>query len=460
MTDDNEDFEGFRIIEGGDATDDNVAPGRSVFGDDDITFDDDDDALPHWSEPATGTVPQVGGESEPPDAADETTFTPEQAPEFEPQAPVAETGQQPAVEPSGTEGVPVFEPAGAQPVDDDMAAWAEVSSTPRWADESELPPVEPVGEIPDAADDFFEFDDQQTAGDVEGEPPLGAALGGSSGAGRDLPAAVFVGVGLAALILAAMAVGPAAALVVVTLALGLGAVEWFNATRVAGHHPAVLLGLAAVVALPLAVYWRGEAAMPLVLVLSVVFGALWYLTGVGTESPLRGLGTTMLGIVYIGLLGSFAALMLSIPTVGTGLLTAAVLVTIAYDVGGLAIGKLMGRSPLSPASPNKTVEGLVGGCAIAVVVGLVIGVVGAPSPFGDGDLNGGLFPSLLLGLAAAVVAPIGDLFESVLKRDLGIKDMGSILPGHGGVLDRFDSLLFVLPTVYYLARMLDVGVPG
>ena len=266
--------------------------------------------------------------------------------------------------------------------------------------------------------------------------------------------------GLAALILAAMAVGPAAAMVVVTLALGLGAVEWFNATRVAGHHPAVLLGLAAVVSLPLAVYWRGEAAMPLVLVLSVVFGALWYLTGVGTESPLRGLGTTMLGIVYIGLLGSFAALMLSIPTIGTGLLTAAVLVTIAYDVGGLAIGKLMGRSPLSPASPNKTVEGLVGGCAIAVVVGLVIGVVGAPSPFGDGDLNGGLFPSLLLGLAAAVVAPIGDLFESVLKRDLGIKDMGSILPGHGGVLDRFDSLLFVLPTVYYLARMLDVGVPG
>ena len=79
-----------------------------------------------------------------------------------------------------------------------------------------------------------------------------------------------------------------------------------------------------------------------------------------------------------------------------------------------------------------------------------------PSPFTDSDLNGGFGPALLLGVAAAVVAPIGDLFESLIKRDLGIKDMGSILPGHGGFLDRFDGLLFALPATYYLARVAEI----
>ena len=113
---------------------------------------------------------------------------------------------------------------------------------------------------------------------------------------------------------------------------------------------------------------------------------------------------------------------------------------------------------MSPASPNKTMEGLVGGMAVAVGVGIVMGILGQPSPIADNDFPGGGFgPALLLGVAAALAAPIGDLAESQIKRDLGIKDMGSILPGHGGLLDRFDSLLFVLPTTYYVARVvLDV----
>jgi phosphatidate cytidylyltransferase len=431
MTDQNSGFgdEEFRVPDA-DAIDDDVVPGRSVFGDED-SFDDDDAAVPHWSEPATGAVPQVGG------AADSVTFAPPD------------------------------EPVLAEADDDDMAGWADVSSTPRWADEeTELAPAQPlVDDAADTADDFFAFDDSKAS--KSAEPSLGAALTSTRGGGesdRDLPVAIMVGVGLAALILAAMTVGPAAALAVVTVALGLAAVEFFNAVRIAGHQPAVLLGLAASVMMPLAVYWRGEQAMVLVVVLSLIFGSLWYLTGVGNESAVRGLGTTLLGIIHIGLLGSFAALMLGTTVggvdIGTGLLTAAVLVTVGYDVGALAIGKAMGRTPLSPASPNKTMEGLVGGMVVAVAVGVIIGILGKPAPFAGEVWGGGFGASLLLGIVAALAAPIGDLAESQIKRDLGIKDMGSILPGHGGLLDRFDGLLFVLPATYYVAVLMDVTVPG
>jgi phosphatidate cytidylyltransferase len=125
------------------------------------------------------------------------------------------------------------------------------------------------------------------------------------------------------------------------------------------------------------------------------------------------------------------------------LLSGAIIATVAYDVGAYFVGRQMGKTPLSPSSPNKTIEGLAGGALAAVLVSaIVLGVVGVfPWELG---------PAIILGLAVAVVAPIGDLCESMLKRDLGLKDMGSILPGHGGLLDRFDALLFVLPVTYYV----------
>ena len=424
MTDQN-DNEGSRIVEGGEPVDDDVVPGRSVFGDDD-TFADDDAVVPHWSEPPTGNVPQVGA------TADSVTFAPPD------------------------------EPVLVEAEEEDLAAWADVSPTPRWADEEEpVPPAAPPAEeIADAVDDFFTFDDSRPA--KKAETSLGATRGRTEESGRDLPAAVIVGVGLAALILAAMTVGPAAALAVVTVVLGLAAVEFFNAVRVAGHQPAVLLGLTASITMPLAVYWRGEQAMMLVLVLSVIFGSLWYLIGVGNESAVRGLGTTLLGILHIGLLGSYAALMLTTSVdgidIGTGMLTAAILVTVGYDIGALAIGKVLGRTSLSAASPNKTMEGLVGGMVVAVAIGVIMGLMDQPAPFAADEWGGGFGAALSLGIVAAIAAPIGDLAESLMKRDLGIKDMGSILPGHGGLLDRFDGLLFVLPATYYLARLLDVGV--
>ena len=105
----------------------------------------------------------------------------------------------------------------------------------------------------------------------------------------------------------------------------------------------------------------------------------------------------------------------------------------------------MGRTPLSAISPNKTVEGLVGGM-VATLVGVFVVVV----LLGFSELSTG--QALVLGLVLALVAPLGDLAESLFKRDLGLKDMGSLLPEHGGVLDRFDGMLFVLPAAYYVVR--------
>ena len=433
MSDESNEFEGFRVVDSGEPVDDGVdefaAPGRSVFGDDDISFEEDDDAIPHWSEPPTGSVPQVGGDAS-------MTF-------------------EPTPEPT----LPEAEPA-------ELAAWADVSSTPRLTNDGPdaAPPVQ-LGEVSDAADDFFGFDDDHDAGRLGGsmpepasageEPSLGASLGAVAGAtgDRDMPMAVIVGVALAVLFFAAMAVGPVAALVIVTIALSLAAVEFYNAVRVAGYQPAVLLGLTAVLSLPLAVYWKGEAAIGLVLVLAILFGSLWYVMGISPDGAMRGLGATLLGIVHIGVLGSFAALMLSVDTDGTGVLTVAVILTVFYDIGGLFIGKALGRTPLSSASPNKTMEGLIGGMVVVLIAAIVMGIIGQPAPLAGDTFDGsGLFTMIVIGIAAALAAPIGDLAESQIKRDLGIKDMGTILPGHGGLLDRFDGLLFVLPTVWFAAN--------
>ena len=181
--------------------------------------------------------------------------------------------------------------------------------------------------------------------------------------------------------------------------------------------------------------------------LAVAVSFLWYLVGAGGERPVANVGVTLLGVCWIGLFGAFAGLLLAGPH-GVALLLAAVVPTIGYDVGALFVGRSAGSRPLSAASPNKTIEGLAGGMFLAVVAAVVFAVVGV-TPF-DSWSEG-----LKLGLLVALVAPMGDLAESLVKRDLGIKDMGSILPGHGGLLDRFDALLFVLPAVWYLARVSD-----
>ena len=334
----------------------------------------------------------------------------------------------------------------------EMGVWTDHTASPQWEEpEDSLPPMEPqepVGTVI-GDEDFFGYEDRTIYGGVgaTGSTPAVSA-------DRDMPMAVLIGVFMSAVILVAMQVGPALALAVATVVLGLAAVELLSAVRVAGYQPAVVLGLAGVVTMPLAAYWRGIDAIVVVLVLLVVFGCLWYLTGVGVEGPLRGLAVTVMAVAYIGVLGAHAALMLRIPTHGTGLLTAAIVLTVAHDVSAMAVGRAAGRTPLSRASPNKTLEGLFGGALVTVAVGVLMGVAGMPAPVAAGA--GSFWTAVVLSVVVAVVAPIGDLAESMLKRDLDLKDMGTLLPGHGGVLDRFDAMLFVLPATYYVALMTGV----
>lgn len=269
--------------------------------------------------------------------------------------------------------------------------------------------------------------------------------------GRNVPVAAAVGAALAVLALVLFKVGPAATMVLVTVVIGLAGFEFFGALQRSGFRPATLLGVVAVAGLPLATYWKGESAIPAVVVLVLVAGVVWFLTGGGSRGrPTANLGVTLLGVVWIGVCGSFAALLLGIPSEGVSILLLAVIAAVATDVGGFFFGRALGRSPLSPTSPNKTVEGLVGGMGSTVFAVFVVAVVLGVGPFGAGK-------ALLLAIALAVVAPLGDLAESLLKRDLGLKDFGSLLPQHGGLLDRFDGLLFVLPTTYYVARVLSIG---
>jgi phosphatidate cytidylyltransferase len=184
--------------------------------------------------------------------------------------------------------------------------------------------------------------------------------------------------------------------------------------------------------------------------LTVVTTLLWYM-GVHRINPTMNAGVTLLAVTQVGLLGSFAALILTMPN-GLGVLIGVIIAVVANDVGALLVGQQVGRAPVAPdVSPNKTVEGVVGGAITSIIVTvLMLGMILDLTPWDTGS-------AAALAIVVAFAAPFGDLCESMIKRDLGIKDMGSVLPGHGGLLDRFDGLLFALPAAFYLCRALNIG---
>ncbi|MEE2769009.1 MAG: phosphatidate cytidylyltransferase [Actinomycetota bacterium] len=410
------DYEEIRIL-GLDTPEDEIGPGRSVFDD-----HPPENVLPHWTEPVA--------EGSPSSEVDQWSEL-DQAPRWSDEVPIDHESQQPVGD--------LDEATAAMFFDD------EPSGEIGFGGEFD-PPILPPDESPIASTPIAQTGSASLP-PISGPPP---ALD-RSGGGRDMSTAVITGVTLGALALVAFRIGTNATLALTTVLLTLAASEFFLAIRRGGYQPATLLGMTAVAALNLGAYWRFEAAVPLVLALTVVFSLLWYLTGVDRNMPLANISMTLFGVLYIGVLGSFTGLMLTDPN-GVGMVLAAVLVTAGYDIGGLVIGRLVGRTPLSAVSPNKTMEGLIGGMAVAFAVAVL--VVGRITPFGQdpGDLGS----AFILGIVGALAAPLGDLCESMLKRDLGVKDMGSILPGHGGLLDRFDALLFVLPATFFTARLLDL----
>jgi phosphatidate cytidylyltransferase len=286
---------------------------------------------------------------------------------------------------------------------------------------------------------------------------------------RDMPTAVAVGLIIAAAFIGALLFKPWAVLAIVVAVIGLAAVEFFDKVTEKGYRPATVAGIVAAVCLPLAAYWVGVQALPLVMVLAFAAACLTFISAPGIESsPLPNAAITMLGVVWVGVSGAFAALILSwsnisggifvadgiaSTSVGTDTLFLLALGVVANDVGALFIGSAAGRTPLRAwISPNKTIEGFIGGTIMTMLAMVVVGVAGSSTTWNStGDL-------LLLGAVISVTAPLGDLTESMFKRNLDIKDFGSVVKGHGGVLDRFDGFLFTLPATYYLVLVLEPWV--
>jgi phosphatidate cytidylyltransferase len=168
---------------------------------------------------------------------------------------------------------------------------------------------------------------------------------------------------------------------------------------------------------------------------------------------------TMLGVTWIGVMGTFAALIVKYSTlpggnhIGTDTLCLVAIGVVANDVGAFFVGSAAGRTPLRPwISPHKSIEGLIGGTVATILAMVIVSATGRSTTWNSaGDL-------VLLGIVVAVAAPIGDLVESMFKRNLDVKDFGSLIKGHGGVLDRFDGFLFALPAAYYLLVVLQPWV--
>jgi len=270
-----------------------------------------------------------------------------------------------------------------------------------------------------------------------------------------MPTAVAVGVGIAAVFVAALLWKPWAVAVLAVIIIGLGAVEYFDRVREKGYQPAFVPGIVACVAAPVVTYHYGIGALPLVLVLTFAAVAVTFIASPSIESnPMPNMAITALGVAWIGVLGSFSTAILTYygfdNSIGTDTLCIMAIAIVANDVGALFVGSSVGRTPLRAwISPNKSVEGLVGGTLLTLGAMVVIGMTERSDTWNStGDL-------LLLGLTVSIAAPIGDLTESMFKRNLDVKDFGSIVKGHGGVLDRFDGFLLVMPAVFYLLILLE-----
>jgi len=271
---------------------------------------------------------------------------------------------------------------------------------------------------------------------------------------RDVPAAFLTGVVLAGVALAALWIAPWAFAIVAGLAVLIAQGELFGVMVKHHHQPATLVGLTAGVLMMAGAYFKGEAATPAMFALGVMASFLWFMT-VPIEHRTHvtsNIGLTVMNMAWIPLLGGYLIATLKLQD-GPALVVTVILLTFLFDTMAFLVGSVSGGGwfsrPLAPnVSPKKSWEGLLGGTLFTVAASLAL-VTEFVDPF-----NGKRLDALLLGLVIAVAATLGDLAESVVKRDLGIKDMGTILPGHGGVLDRIDSLLFVAPAVFLLFRVI------
>lgn len=262
-------------------------------------------------------------------------------------------------------------------------------------------------------------------------------------AGRNLPAAVAVGGGLGALVAVSLFVQREAFVVLAAVAITLAVWELANAFRARRIRIPVVPVVVGSVSMLASAYVGGVEALFVIFALTAFAVLLWRV--LDGPNPVRDVTAGIFTAAYVPFLAGFSMVMLAEPD-GAYRVLAFLMVAIGSDVGGYAFGVVWGKHPLAPSvSPKKSWEGLAGSAVFAVVLG-VAGVTLA--------LDGPWWAGVLLGLAIVLTATVGDLSESLLKRDLGIKDMGSLLPGHGGIMDRLDSLLPAAPVAYLLLTVL------
>ncbi|MEV7328667.1 phosphatidate cytidylyltransferase [Micromonospora sp. NPDC093244] len=264
---------------------------------------------------------------------------------------------------------------------------------------------------------------------------------GTGRAGRNLPAAIGVGLGLGALIVVPLVFYPLAFLPVVAGAVAIGMWEMARAVRRSGAHPPLVPLIAGGVLTVGLAWFAGPDALSLGLLVTVLGTMIWRL-GDGPAGFQRDLTAATLIAVYVPFLGGFAALLAAAPDDGPLRILATLVAVVLSDTGGYAAGVSFGKHPMAPSiSPKKSWEGFAGSVSAAALgSALLLWLMLDVAPWW-----GALF-----GVAVSCAAVLGDLAESMIKRDLGVKDMSNLLPGHGGLMDRLDSILFAVPTAYLL----------
>ncbi len=265
-----------------------------------------------------------------------------------------------------------------------------------------------------------------------GPVPSPAAAARPSRAGRDLPKAIGVGVGVGAVAIALLALWRPGFVGLVAVVMAAAVWEMRGTlARARGIALSWLPVMAGAVGTVLCTWWWGHRAQIVGLALTALAVLFHRLRG-GANGYLTDVGASIFLAVYLGGFGSFATLLVH-PEDGFGRILVFLIAVVCSDTGGYAVGVLFGKHPMAPTiSPKKSWEGFAGSLVVATVGAAVAMPLLLDAPWWQGAV---------LGVVVSLVAVGGDLAESLIKRDIGVKDMGTLVPGHGGVMDRLDSLL-------------------
>lgn len=262
-------------------------------------------------------------------------------------------------------------------------------------------------------------------------PDDAPAVRPASRAGRNLPAAIASGLGLAAVVVASLIFVKSVFVVVVVVTMVIAVHEVVTAFAGGSMRVARTPVYAATVVVPIVTFVWGPVALLAATGAAIVAALIWRIRR-GYAGYVRDVAATVFTIAYLPFMAGFLSLTLAADE-GVARVVTFIALTVGNDVGGYATGVLFGRHPIAPQiSPKKSWEGLIGSLVFQAVIGAVCFVFLLEAPWWQG---------VVVGILLTVTATAGDFAESAIKRDLGVKDMGTFLPGHGGMMDRFDSLI-------------------